>query len=572
MMRLHRLLAGAAFLGLLAACGGGDGGPPPNVGGTPPPVGGTPLPVVHATDIETKTEAADFLRQAGFGGADDEIDALNGGSAVTWIQQQLALSPRGYKANLASRVSDDQSKFPQVSQLFYETLLGTDAELRARMTFALSQLFVINGDQFFNEGRALAEWVDILDRNAFGNYRDLMGDVTRSPVMGKYLTYLNNQKGNPAKGREPDENYARELLQLFTIGLVELNMDGTARLGANGQPVDTYTNEDVVGLARVFTGYILAGTSPRRQDRYADAWERPMMMNDDAHSLQEKRFLGTVIAENTAGEASVEQALDAIFAHPNLAPFVSRQLIQRFTASDPDPAYVRRVATAFETGRCVADTGAAFGAGQRGDLSATLAAILLDPTRHDDERPARDGKVREPVLNFVHLARVYQEAAPDLVKTNWSMFADTSDVSNALSQSPLRSPSVFNFYRPGFVAAGTETGDLGLTAPELQIVNAGSAVGYMNFMFDFISRTNGTNTVIPDFTEEMALANDPDALLDRIDLSLTAGRMTDATRAAIKDAVDALPIRSNNDATDRRSRVRIAVMMTVVAPEFMTLN
>lgn len=571
-MRLHRLLAGAAFLGLLAACGGGDGGPAPNVGGTPPPVGGTPLPVTHATDIETKTDAAAFLRQAGFGGTEDEVDALTGGSAVTWVQQQLARSPRGYKANLASRVSDDESKFPQVSQLFYETLLGTDAELRARMTFALSQLFVINGNEFFNEGRALAEWLDILDRNAFGNYRDLMGDVTRSPVMGKYLTYLNNKKGNPAKGQEPDENYARELLQLFTIGLVELNMDGTARLGANGQPIDTYTNDDVVGLARVFTGYTLAGTSPRWQDRFADAWERPMMMNDDAHSLREKRFLGTVIAENTPGEASIEQALDRIFAHPNLAPFVSRQLIQRFTASDPDPAYVRRVATAFETGRFVADTGAAFGTGQRGDLSATLAAILLDPTLHDDETTSRDGKVREPVLNFVHLARVYQGTPPDLVKTNWSVFADTSDVSNALSQSPLRSPSVFNFYRPGFVAAGTETGDLGLTAPELQIVNAGSAIGYMNFMFDFISRTDGANTVIPDFTKEMALADDADALLDRINLSLTAGRMTEATRAAIKDAVDALPIRSNNDATDRRSRVHIAVMMTVVAPEFMTLN
>ena len=551
-MRLHRLLVCAALLSVLAACGGGDGGSPPSAGGAPPPVGGTPLPVVNATDIETKADAADFLRQAGFGGTEDKIDALTGGSAVTWVQQQLALSPRGYKANLASRLSDDQSKFPQVSQLFYETLLGTDSELRARMTFALSQLFVINGNEFFNEGRALAEWVDILDRNAFGNYRDLMDDVTRSPIMGKYLTFLNNQKGNPAKGREPDENYARELLQLFTIGLVELNMDGTTRLGSNGQPIDTYSNDDVVGLARVFTGYTLAGTSPRWRDRFPDAWERPMMMNEDAHSLRQKRFLGSVIAENTPGEASIEQALDTIFAHPNLAPFVSRQLIQRFTAYDPDPAYVGRVANAFETGRFVADTGAAFGTDERGDLSATLAAILLDPTVHDDERPAREGKVREPVLNFVHVARVYQGTAPDLVKTGWSVFADTSDVSNQLSQSPLRSPSVFNFYRPGFVAAGTETGDLGLTAPELQIVNAGSAVGYMNFMFDFISRTDGTNTVIPDFTDEMALANDPDALLDRIDLSLTAGRMTDATRAAIKDAVEALPIRSNNDEADRR--------------------
>ena len=349
-------------------------------------------------------------------------------------------------------------------------------------------------------------------------------------------------------------------------------MDGTPKAASGGGTIDTFDNEDIEGLAKVFTGYVLAGSSFRWRDRFDDTWERSMMMHEDNHSALEKQFLGTTIPANTQGEATIDQALDTIFAHPNLAPFISRQLIQRFTASDPRPAYVERVATAFETGRFVADTGDTFGIGQRGDLSATIAAILLDPSQHDDESDNREGKVREPVLNFVQAARNYKSAAPNLVQANWSVFVNTSDISNQLGQSPLRSPSVFNFYRPGYVAPGTASGEAGLTAPELQIVNEASAVGYLNFMFDFISRETGDFTVIPDFSDEVALADTPNAMLDRIDLELTGGALTDQTREAILDTVNALPIRENNNDRDRLSRVRLAVMMTVASPEYMTLN
>ncbi|MGB6230218.1 MAG: DUF1800 family protein, partial [Litorimonas sp.] len=559
---------------VLAACGGGGGDTPAPapalVGGTPPPP--PPPASVAATVLETKVETSDFLRRAGLGPTEARIDALTGKDATDWVSTQIALPPHGFKADLSARLSDEDARFPQVSQQFYETLIGTEAELRARMTFALSQIFVIHGDTVFDEGPALAGWLDILDRNAFGNYRDLMGEVTRSPIMGSYLTYLYNRKGDPERGRAPDENYARELLQLFTIGLVELEMDGTARLGADGKPVDTYTNDDIVGLARVFTGYTLAGSSHRWRDRYDDTWERPMTMYEPDHSPLEKAFLGSAIAAGTQGEASVDRALDIIFDHPNVAPFVSRQLIQRFTASDPRPAYVGRVAQAFETGSF--KTGdVSFGTGRRGDLSATLAAILLDPSLHDGKADLREGKVREPVLNYVQFARTFAGANPSLVEAGWNRHADTSDVTNQLSQSPLRSPSVFNFFRPGYVAPGTETGARDLSAPELQIVNSASSVGYMNFMYDAISREDGDYRIIPDYRRELDLADDPNALLDRIDLLLTGGTMSPDTRTAISEAMEALPLRSgDNAARDRLSRVRMAMVMTVVSPEYMTTN
>lgn len=529
---------------------------------------------VPDTLIETKADASHFLRMAGLGGTDETITELSGTNAVNWVESQLAMPPVGYRNVLGSRVIEDDAKSFQVSQLIYETMAGTDAELRTRMTFALSQLFVVNDSDFFNEGYGLAVWMDTLDHNAFGNYRDLMGDVTRSPIMGAFLTYLYNWKGDPETGQEPDENYARELLQLFTIGLHELNLDGTVRLDGNGQPIPTYDNDDIVGLARVFTGYALAGTSLRWRDRYPDTWERPMMMYDEFHEDREKRFLGTVIAENMQGETSIDLALDAIFAHPNLAPFVSRQLIQRFTASDPTPDYVQRVAEAFESGYFTSDTGVRVGTGQRGDLGATAAAIVLDPSVMDRHNALRDGKVREPVLNFVQFVRAFGQAPTTVLEPDWNSLADTSSIADSLGQTPLRSPSVFNFYRPGYIAPGTETGAANLTAPELQIVNEGSAVGYINFMFDFIAKESDhwDPILVPDLSDEIALANDAQALVDRLDLILTSGRLRPETRTAIVEAVNALPIRDNNADQDRRSRVNIALMMMVVSAEYMSLN
>ncbi|WP_298918272.1 DUF1800 family protein [uncultured Algimonas sp.] len=580
-MKLFHLLGAIAATMLLAACGGGGsdapapapvGGPPPATTPAPPP----PPPPTLKTALETKAEAARFLQLAGLDAGTADVNALTGKNASSWIVSELARPAFGYEALLRSRIAPDKTNGRQSSQALWEAMLTSDAELRARMTFALSQIVVVGNSQFGNDVRyGLGTWLDVLDRHAFGNYRDLLQDVTYSPVMGDYLTYAYNRKGNPEKGRQPDENYAREILQLFTIGLVELNMDGTPKRDGRGMEIETYGNEDVVGLARVFTGLAHAGTDFRRYRRGDDAYHVPLEMYEREHSTLEKRFLGTTISAGTPGTQSIDQALDAVFAHPNVAPFVSRQLIQRFTASHPSPAYVGRVAAAFETGAYKAEDGTAFGTGVRGDLSATLAAILLDESLHDDKRQATEGKLREPVLKYVQLARTY--AGPDslrVTKQGWNRFVDTSDPIGSLGQSPLRSPSVFNFYRPGHVAPSTESGDAGLTGPELQIVNQASALGYLNFMTRFITQgdTSDSDRPKPDLSEELAIGDDAKALVDMLDLKLTAGRMNGATRTAIIDAVQALPVRENRRDADIRSRVRIALLMTVASADFAALN
>lgn len=566
-------IASAAFI--LMACGGGDGASSPQVpiGGTPPP---PPPPPVILSALDTKADAAQFLQIAGLGARGADIDAATGTNAAAWVKTEIGRPAFGYETLMRARVADDETNRRQSSQLLWEAMITSDAQLRARMTFALSQLFVISNSGFGSNVRyGLATWLDVLDENAFGNYRDLMQDVTYSPIMGDYLTYAYNRKGDPRTGRQPDENYARELMQLFTIGLVELNMDGTPKSNISGNEIETYSNDDVDGLSRVFTGLAHANTDFRAGRRGPDAYHVPMTMYAEQHSELEKTFLGSTIPAGTPGDASISQALDIIFEHPNVAPFVSSQLIKRFTASSPEPAYVLRVATAFETGAYTAEDGTTFGTGLRGDLSATIAAVLLDETLFDDVRGSSEGKVREPVLKFVQLARTYAKpGSTALTMPQNNTFGDTSNPITSLGQSPLKSPSVFNFYRPGYIAPSTETGDAGLTAPELQIVNQANALGYLNFMTRFIVQgdTDRVGTLVPDLTEELAIAGDASALVDLLDLKLTAGRMNPTTRGLIIEAVDALPVRTNNVDRDNRSRVRIAVLMTVASADYVALN
>lgn len=573
MINIRRLaVTSAAFM--LIACGGGGGGSAAPVVVNPPT---PPLPPVVSAQLDTKIDAAQFLQFAGLGASDAEINAVTGTNAAAWVRTEIGKPAFGYETLMRARVPDDRTNRRQSSQLMWEAMITSDAQLRARMTFALSQIFVVGNSGFGSNVRyGLASWLDVLDRNAFGNYRDLMQDVTYSPIMGDYLTYSYNQKGDPNTGRQPDENYAREVMQLFTIGLVELNMDGTPKLDAQGVEVETYSNDDVDGLSRVFTGLAHADTDFRAGRRGVDSYHVPMTMYADYHSTLEKSFLSSTIPAGTPGDASVSQALDILFAHPNVAPFVSSQLIKRFTASSPDPAYVERVATAFETGLYIASDGTAFGTAVRGDLSAALAAVLLDETLFDDERAATYGKVREPVLKFVQLARIYSMPGSTVIVTaNNNIYGDTSNPITALGQAPLKSPSVFNFYRPGYIAPSTETGEAGLTAPELQIINQAAALGYLNFMTRFVTQgdTNQAGRLVPDLTEELAVAADAAALVDLLDLKLTAGRMNATTRALIVEAVEALPVRDTSSRdTDLRSRVRIAMLMTVASADYVALN
>lgn len=566
-----RHLAVLAMVSAIASCGGGGstssgaapGGAQGGGAGVTPP---SPVVTIAATKLESSGEVNRFMQQAAFGVSTDDLVALTDSDATDWVRAEFSKSATFYLPTLLQRAEGgDELKNRPHSNLFWEAMINGDDALRQRMVFALSQIIVISDNDMSGHPLQVAYFMDILSNNAFGNYRDLLQQVTYSPAMSEYLTYLRNRKGDESTGRMPDENYARELMQLFTIGLVELNMDGTEKVGGDGRPIETYDNDDVVGLARVFTGLSLEGTDFWKtpdESRY-----KPLQMYQDYHSTSDKTFLTTTIPASTLGDDAVDMALDEIFAHPNLAPFISRQLIQRFTASNPESAYVQRVATAFETGLFSAPDGSSFGAGVRGDLQATLAAILLDATVHQpaDQVPNTGGKVREPVLKFVQWARTFNVTDANVAEEG--RLRDARSPSSALGQHPFRSPSVFNFYRPGFVAPGTESGAANLTAPELQIVNGSSSVGFVNFSTDFVfarrKGQDGETHFVPDYSDEVALADDPSALVDHLDDILTGSRMSPATKSDILAAISSLEISDSDADNDRLKRVRIGVLMAM---------
>ncbi len=520
---------------------------------------------------QSSNEASRFLVQASFGPTPGDIEFVENLSYSGWIESQLGMPMTEYLAPLiletfvGNEVSDDVNRYD-----FWESSVLAPDQLRQRMVYALSQILVVSDrDQGLGDRPlVLAQYKDILTEHAFGNYRDLLDDVTYSPAMAQYLTYLRNRKADMASGRVPDENYAREIMQLFTIGLVMLEMDGTPSPG----DIETYDNEDVKGLAKVFTGISYQSDEFFNNDEEVE--HLPLITFNEQHSQEEKTFLGLTIPANTDADTSIQMALDHLFAHPNLAPFISRQLIQRFITSNPSPDYVRRVAQAFERGSYQLPNGRDVGEGRRGDLAATLCAVLLDPEARQDPltAPSDFGKVREPVLRFAHWARAFRVTSADASKER--MLRDTTGTGN-LSQQPFRSPSVFNFYRPGYIAPSTATGDANITAPELQIVSEASHVGYVNFMSDFIRDDtpdqNGAtgDEFRPNYTEELALADRPAELLDRLDTLLTYGLMADETRDRIIAVLNEIPIGEDNDEEDRETRVHTAVLMLTTSPEYM---
>lgn len=356
--------------------------------------------------------------------------------------------------------------------------------------------------------------------------------------MGEYLTYRGNAKANPKTGSMPDENYAREILQLFTIGLLKLNPDGTAT------EQETYTQADISGLARVFTGWdsdLAGGTSDTPDYR-----KRPMTQVGTKYEPGEKIFLGTTIASGVDAATALNKALDTIFAHPNVAPFVSKQLIQRLVTSNPAKEYVARVAAVFNNN----------GSGVKGDLKAVIKAILLDQEARSAANltNAGFGKVREPILRFTAWARAYNATSPSEA---WAI-GNTSEPSSRLGQSPLRSPSVFNFFRPGYVPPA-----LGVVAPEFQIVNETSVVGYANYMQTAISR--GIGDVKADYSSLLPLADNVPALVDEINLVLAAGQLGADTVTLIRNAVTSMA--TGTDAA-RANRVYAALTLVMASPEF----
>ena len=593
-MQLERFLQFRALLLLaialaLFACGGGGGGNSSgsgsaDSGGQAAPVP-TPEPPVEPVQL-TPNEAARFLSQATFGPSAKAINELIDTGAEQWLIDEFQKPASLHLQKVLAGFPEDGQflnevgmPLPEViflaSDSFWQTAIEGDDQLRQRMAYALSQILVISSDS--NLGRipqAVAQYMDVLTEGAFGNYRDLLENVTYSPAMAVYLTYLRNEKADLSIGRVPDENYARELMQLFTLGLVELKPDGSPLKKASGSQVELYDNSDITELAKVFTGLSFSGAAFNTPLRLLPltAYYMPLTMFDEYHSTQAKNFLDTNIPDGTGGEQTIDLALDAIFAHPNVGPFVGRQLIQRFVTSSPSAAYVSRVSAAFDSGAFMLPSGATTGTGERGDLGAVIAAILFDSEARaaSSASDVEFGKLREPVLRFTHWARAFEVNSADASR---ELALKNTGRSDLLGQHPYRSPSVFNFYRPGYIAPGTETGGAQLTAPELQITNASSIVGYANFMTAYVLGFNpqaggGGSGVVnyqADYSAQTALAADSEALLDNLDQLLTHGTLQGETRVRISEILSQL---GSETEAERLLRAQIASVLVMTSPEY----
>lgn len=537
--------------GALSACGGGSSSDPGPTPSTPPASTASPTKPASAND------AARFLTQATLGFSRADLDALvRSGSYGDWLNAQFALprSQSHFDWLMAKGYGDsaNMNNSQGLDNTLWRKLIASPDALRQRVALALSELCVvsvlgINGPwrQF-----AVASYLDTLEANAFGNYRQLLGEISLSPAMGYYLTFRGNVKANPAKGSEPDENYARELMQLFTIGLLQLNPDGSVQTNG-GKPVETYKQADVSGLARVFTGWDL-DTTGLASPYPPEVMRRPMTQVPGRYETGSKTFLGATVAAGASASDSLKTALDTLFNHPNLPVFVGRQMIQRLVTSNPSPAYVSRVAAAFANN----------GSGVRGDMKALISAILLDPEARDASVAARPdfGKLREPVVRFLNWARAYGAAS---ASDTWAI-GDLSDPATRLGQSPMRSPSVFNFFRPGYVPPNTALSAQGLTAPEFQITNEVSVAGYVNYMQQVIGNSL-KGDLKADYGTLMPLAGNSAALLAEVNLVLAGGALSAATLAQLQSAVDSV---APSTPTGQQNRIFIALTLVMASPEF----
>ena len=550
-----KLGVSVAALASLTACGGA--GSLPALPGIPAP---TPSPTPPPTAISAN-EAARFLFQAAMGAPRSEIANVQRLGYAGWLDAQFAMPASGTRWDwlvsngyAASTFRNSQAGFDSAS---WRKLIISPDTLRQRVTLALSEIIVVSVAGLVGGGWkafTAAGYLDMLEANCFGDYRTLLQLVSTSPAMGEYLTFRGNAKYNAATGALPDENYAREVMQLFSIGLQQLNLDGTPKL-FNGAPIETYTLDDITGLARIFTGwdFDFAGGNASTPDFV----RRSMMQIPSRHETGASTFLGSTVPAGLSGADALKAALDIIYAHPNVAPFISSQLIQRLVTSNPSPAYVSRIATVFNND----------GKGVKGNLKAVIRAILLDDEARNPANLTNPkfGKVREPMLRFLAWARAFNANSSS---DTWQL-GDTSDPATRLGQSPLRSPTVFNFFRPGYVPPNSSIGSANLTAPEFQITNESSVVGYVNYMQAAVSRVSGINDVIGNYSNLLPLADDAASLLDELNTVLAAGQLSLGTLTNLRNAVGTMPAGSD---ANRLKRIYAALTLVLAAPEFIVLK
>lgn len=481
-----------------------------------------------------------------------DVQSIASSGIPAWIEAQFNTPRPG--THLAFPPNDPNWFWGTMESFWTQAVRGKD-QLRQRVTFALSEIFVVSAiGELGNGNEPLCGYVDLLADNAFGNFRTLLENVARSPAMGTYLSHRGNEKEDPVTGRIPDQNFAREVMQLFTIGLWELNQDGSRRVDSTGQPIPTYGQAEIAGMSRVFTGLSWAGGWVDPYD-----FRRPMVHYAGFTSTSEKRIVsGVVIPANTSGPESLRIALDTLFNHANTGPFFAEQMIKRMVTSNPSRPYVGRVAAAFANN----------GAGVRGDMRAVIKAVLMDPEARDPAKVQDPnwGKLREPILRFSAWLRAFNATNSNGRLSIWGHI----DPFPAQAQPPLQSPSVFNYFRPDYSPPGVVRAN-NLVAPEFQITHESSITNYANFVANIVSAGYDVTQINPDnppvradYTTELTLAAQPDALLDRLNLILMGGQLSSTTRATIKTAIEAIPVGTAN----ATRRVHTAVALCMVSPDF----
>jgi uncharacterized protein (DUF1800 family) len=535
---LISLLASLSLV--LAGCGGSSGSDAPP---TPPP------------DVISKAEAFQFLNQASFGATEAEAQRVIDMGFAAWINEQLQRPPSLQLPYLKSlprppflfELQDDRV------DIWFRNAVNGDDQLRQRVAFALSEIMVVSQvGALIDHTYSLADYYDVLARNAFGNYRDLIEEVTLHPAMGVYLSMLGNEKPNPALNIRPDENYARELMQLFSIGLVELRNDGSVRLDGVGQPIPTYDQPVIEGFAHVYTGWTYAG-APHFHLAFPNDNNQtlPMQLYPAFHDTGPKLLLdGDSVPAGQGGTQDLADALDNIVAHPNVGPFIAIRLIQHLVTSNPSPGYIQRVASAFNNN----------GSGVRGDLAAVVRAILLDAEARPESTMDLDGKIKEPLLRLTQLWRAYDA-------TSASGRYPFLGAYIFFGQGPLQAPSVFNFFSPFYAPPG-EIRDSSLGAPELQIATEYQNTLVTNYMLyqaiGLTSETTGLaeDDVFIDIAEEMAIAADTDALVAMVAGKLLAGQISSALETEVKGMINRIP------ASELAIRVGEAIYFIASSPEF----
>ncbi|MEO6742414.1 MAG: DUF1800 family protein [Chthoniobacteraceae bacterium] len=514
-----------------------------------PPADPPPLP----TTLPTANEAARFLTQATFGPTAADIAIVQRDGYAAWIDAEFAMPVSFHSAVIDNVVSSGQPISRDTTQeAFWKTAVIAPDQLRQRVAFAFSELMVISDqDGGIATPYALSGYADTLLQNSFGNFRDLLEAVTLSPAMGVYLDMLENDKANPVTGTVPNENYGREVMQLFTIGLVKLNPDGSIVLDGSAKPIPTYGQAEVIGFSTVFTGWNFAQDG-LDWDYVNENWRQPMKLVPAHHDPATKRLLdGLVLPPGQTGEQDLKDAHDALFNHQNCGPFIARSLIQRLVTSNPSPAYIYRVAKKFANN----------GSGVRGDMKAVIKAILLDYEARSATSLTNPnfGKQREPMVRVATVYRAFNARA-----YNNRFQLSSYNLSPDFGQAFLDAPSVFNFFSPFFSLSG-ELATAGLLSPEYQITTDTTAIASSNNIRDRISAPRTSmypSSIGLDLTLQVALASNPTALVDSLNTLMLAGQMSTGLRTQLINAVTAQP------AGSPLLRAQTAVQLLATSPEF----